>query len=79
MAKYGIRSNSSPIEKVDASVPQTILARMSKLKMLGCEVIICILNRVGDDIYHTIKFFAHVKLGTTLEVDEDRASLRSLF
>jgi hypothetical protein len=39
MSKYGIRFNSSPIEKSDAAVPQTILARMNELKMQGCEVI----------------------------------------
>ncbi|CAF3707984.1 unnamed protein product [Rotaria sordida] len=63
MSKYGIRFNSSPIEKSDAAVPQTILARMNELKMQGCEVIIYILNQVGDDIYHAIKFFGNVKLG----------------
>lgn len=63
MSKYGIRFSSSPIEKSDAAVPQTILARMSELKMMGCEVIIYILNQVGDDIYHAIKFFGNVKLG----------------
>ncbi|CAF4514855.1 unnamed protein product, partial [Rotaria sp. Silwood2] len=59
MSKYGIRFNSSPIEKSDAAVPQTILARMNELKMHGCEVIIYILNQVGDDIYHAIKFFGN--------------------
>jgi hypothetical protein len=39
MSKYGIRFNSPPIEKSDAAVPQTILARMNELKMQGCEVI----------------------------------------
>lgn len=63
MSKYGIRFNSKPIEKSDAAVPQTILARMNELKMQGCEVIIYILNQVGDDIYHAIKFFGNVKLG----------------
>jgi hypothetical protein len=63
MSKYGIRFNSEPIEKSDAAVPQTILARMNELKMQGCEVIIYILNQVGDDIYHAIKFFGNVKLG----------------
>ena len=63
MTKYGIRFASQPIEKSDAAVPQTILARMNELKMQGCEVIIYILNQVGDDIYHAIKFFGNVKLG----------------
>lgn len=63
MSKYGIQLSSSPIEKSDAAVPQTILARMNELKMQGCEVIIYILNQVGDDIYHAIKFFGNVKLG----------------
>ena len=63
MPKYGIRFSSLPIEKSDAAVPQTILARMNELKIQGCEVIIYILNQVGDDIYHAIKFFGNVKLG----------------
>lgn len=63
LTKYGIRFTSRPIEKSDAAVPQTILARMNELKMLGCEVIIYVLNHVGDDIYHAIKFFGNVKLG----------------
>ena len=63
MSKYGIRFNSSPIEKSDAAVPQIILARMNELKMQGCEIIIYILNHVGDDIYHAIKYFGNVKLG----------------
>ena len=63
MSKYGIQFNSAPIEKSDAAVPQTILARMNELKIQGCEVIIYILNQVGDDIYHAIKFFGNVKLG----------------
>jgi hypothetical protein len=63
MTKYGLKFSSSPIEKSDAAVPQTILARMNELKMQGCEVIIYILNQVGDDIYHAIKFFGNVKLG----------------
>ncbi|CAF0840758.1 unnamed protein product [Adineta ricciae] len=63
MSKYGIRLNSSAIEKSDAASPDTILARMNELKTLGCEVIIYILNQVGDDIYHAIKFFGNIKLG----------------
>lgn len=43
---------------------------MNELKMQRCQVIIDILNHVRDEIYHTIKFFGSVKLGTTLEVDE---------
>jgi hypothetical protein len=45
------------------AVPQTILIRMNELKMQGCEVIIYILNQVGDDIYHAIKYFGNVKIG----------------
>ncbi|CAF1131852.1 unnamed protein product [Rotaria sordida] len=63
MSKYGIRFNSKPIEKSDAAVPQIILARMHELKIQGCEIIIYILNQVGDDIYHAIKFFGNIKLG----------------
>lgn len=63
MAKYGIQFNSGPIEKSDAAIPDIILARMNEMKMEGCEVIIYILNQVGDDIYHAIKFFGNIKLG----------------
>jgi hypothetical protein len=63
MSKYGIKFTSPPIEKSDAAVPHTILARMNELKIQGCEVVIYILNQVGDDIYHAIKFFGNVKLG----------------
>ncbi|CAF3792637.1 unnamed protein product [Rotaria socialis] len=63
MSRYGVRFNSAAIEKSDAAVPDTILARMNELKMLGCEVIIYILNQVGEDIYHVIKYFGNVKLG----------------
>lgn len=63
MSKYGIQFKSAAIEKSDAAVPDIILARMNELKMLGCEVIIYVLNQVGDDIYHAIKFFGNIKLG----------------
>ena len=78
MSKYGLRFNSEPIEKSDAAVPQTILARMNELKMQGCEVIIYILNQVGDDIYHAIKFFGNVKLGSIF-LHSFHLSIRSLF
>ncbi|CAF2739545.1 unnamed protein product [Rotaria sp. Silwood2] len=55
MSKYGVRFNSSPIEKYDAAILQTILARMNELKMLGCEVIIYILDQVDDEVYNAIK------------------------
>jgi len=53
MSKYGIHFNSDPIDKSDAAVTQTILARMNQLKIEGCEVI----------IYHAIIFFRNVKIG----------------
>ena len=63
MSKYGIHFNSDPIDKSDAAVTQTILARMNQLKIEGCEVIIYILNQFEDDIYHAIIFFRNVKIG----------------
>ncbi|CAF2543360.1 unnamed protein product [Rotaria sp. Silwood2] len=63
MSKYDIRFNSSPIEKFDAAVPQTILARMNELKMQEYEVIIYILDQVDDEIYHLIKYFGNIKIG----------------
>ncbi len=66
MSVYGIRFNSDPIETSDVAVPRTILARMNELKMQGCEIIIIyILNQVGDDIYHAIKYFGKIKIGKT--------------
>ena len=55
--------NSDPIDKSDAAVTQTILARMNQLKIEGCEVIIYILNKFEDDIYRAIIFFGNVKIG----------------
>ncbi|UJR24794.1 hypothetical protein I4U23_006169 [Adineta vaga] len=63
MSKYGIRFSSPAIENSDPAIPDTILSRMNHLKVLGCEVIIYILNQVGDDIYHVIKYFGNIKLG----------------
>ncbi|CAF4180995.1 unnamed protein product, partial [Rotaria sordida] len=62
MSKYGVRFNSVPIEKYDAAILQTILNRMNELKMLGCEVIIYILDQVGDEMYNAIKQFAKIKI-----------------
>ncbi|CAF4145322.1 unnamed protein product, partial [Rotaria sordida] len=61
MSKYAIQFNSSPIEKSDVAVPQTILAHINELKMQGCEVIIYILNQVDNDIYDVIKDFENVQ------------------
>lgn len=69
MAKYGIKLSPTAIEKSDAAIPDVILARMNEMKMLGCEVIIYILNQVGEDIYHAIKFFGNVKLGQSTAFD----------
>ncbi len=63
MSKYGIRFNLAAIKKSDVAIPDIILGRMNKFKMLGCEVIIYILNQVGNGIYHVIKYFGNIKLG----------------
>ncbi len=44
MSKYGIQFNSASIEKSDAAVSQTSLARLNDLKMQGYEIIIYFLN-----------------------------------
>ncbi len=62
MSKYGVRFNSSPIEKYDAAVLPTILARMNELNMLRCKVIIYILDRVDCEMYDEIKQLAKIKL-----------------
>lgn len=52
---------------------------MNEMNMQDCEVIIYILARVGDDVYHAIKFFGNVTLGMSVEVHERLGSSRSLF
>ncbi|CAF2553733.1 unnamed protein product [Rotaria sp. Silwood2] len=76
MSKYGIQFNSASIEKSDAAVLQTILARLNDLKMQGYEVIVYILNQVDDDIYHTIQFFGNVKLDHSMTHAESIGAAR---
>ncbi|CAF2066209.1 unnamed protein product [Rotaria magnacalcarata] len=62
MSKHGVQFNSSPIEKYDAAILPTMLARMNELKMLRCEVIIDILDQVGDEMYNAVKQLAKIKI-----------------
>ncbi len=49
--------------KSDPAIPQKIHDRLQELKDLNCEVVLFILNGVGEDIYKTIKYFGNHKLG----------------
>lgn len=63
MSKYGIRFESNPIEISDPALLERIRLRMKEMKMHGCEVIVYILNRVHDDIYHAIKYYGNRDIG----------------
>lgn len=49
--------------KSDPAIPQKIHDRLEELKRLRCEVVLFILNGVGEDIYKTVKYFGNHKLG----------------
>lgn len=49
--------------KSDPAIPQKIHDRLQELKDASCEVVLFILNGVGEDIYKTIKYFGNHKLG----------------
>ena len=49
--------NSDP---ADADIIQK---RLETLKEQNCEVVVFILNGVGEDTYKTIKYFGNQKLG----------------
>ncbi|CAF2155870.1 unnamed protein product [Rotaria magnacalcarata] len=68
MSKHGVQFNSSPIEKYDAAILPTMLARMNELKMLRCEVIIDILDQVGDEMYNAVKQLAKIKIVKKLNI-----------
>lgn len=47
----------------DPANPDTIHSRLRELKENNCEVVVFILNGVGEETYKTIKFFGNQKLG----------------
>ena len=49
--------------KSDPAVPEKIHERLQELKDAHCEVVLFILNGVGEDIYKTVKYFGNHKLG----------------
>ncbi|CAF3625397.1 unnamed protein product [Adineta steineri] len=61
--RFGINFEPNPIMKSDPAVPQKIHDRLQELKDANCEVVLFILNGVGEDIYKTIKYFGNHKLG----------------
>ncbi|CAF1109966.1 unnamed protein product [Didymodactylos carnosus] len=63
IGRFGIYFSSAPIQKSDPAVPNIILRRLEELKQEKCEVVLFILNGVGEDIYKCIKYFGNQKLG----------------
>ncbi|CAF1938445.1 unnamed protein product [Rotaria magnacalcarata] len=61
--RFGFCFEPNPIMKSDPAVPQKIHDRLQELKEANCEVVLFILNGVGEDIYKTIKYFGNHKLG----------------
>lgn len=58
--------------KSDPAIPQKIHERLQELKEMHCEVVLLILNGVGEDIYKTVKYFGNHKLGiVTQSVRQD--------
>ena len=49
--------------KSDPAIPQKIHERLQEMKEMHCEVVLLILNGVGEDIYKTVKYFGNHKLG----------------
>jgi hypothetical protein len=47
----------------DPANPKIIHDRLEELKAKNCEVVLFILNGVGEDTYKTIKYFGNQKLG----------------
>lgn len=47
----------------DPSDPQIIHNRLQELKEKNCEVVLVILNGVGEETYKLIKYFGNQKLG----------------
>ena len=47
----------------DPANSQSIYNRLHELKQNNCEVVLLILNDVGEETYKTIKYFGNQKLG----------------
>jgi hypothetical protein len=47
----------------DPSDPRAIHDRLEELKQKNCEVVLVILNNVGEETYKLIKYFGNQKLG----------------
>ncbi|CAF0781179.1 unnamed protein product [Rotaria sp. Silwood1] len=61
--RFGIYFEPNPIMRSDPAVPEKIHNRLQELKDANCEVVLFILNGVGEDIYKTVKYFGNHKLG----------------
>ncbi len=49
--------------------PQIIHNRLQELKEKNCEVVLVILNGVGEETYKSIKYFGNQKLGIVTQYD----------
>jgi hypothetical protein len=47
----------------ESTDPQRIHNRMQELKDRKCEVVLFILNGVGEDVYKTVKYYGNHRLG----------------
>ena len=63
ISQYGIHFQTEPIMSSDPANPQIIHDRLQELKGKNCEVVLFILNGVGEDTYKSIKYFGNQKLG----------------
>jgi hypothetical protein len=53
----------------DPADPQIIHNRLQELKEKNCEVVLVILNNVGEETYKSIKYFGNQKLGIVTQYD----------
>ena len=53
----------------DPADPKIIHDRLQELKNANCEVVLFILNGVGEETYKLIKYFGNQKLGIVTQWD----------
>ncbi|CAF4038008.1 unnamed protein product [Rotaria sp. Silwood2] len=76
--QYGICFQSNPIMSSDPANPQIIHDRLRELKEKNCEVVLFILNGVGEDTYKLIKYFGNQKLGIVTQCTDFVAISRNI-
>jgi len=60
----------------DHDDPQSIHDRLQEYKEQNCEVVLVILNGVGEETYKKIKYFGNQKLGIVTQY-ENKSSISS--